>query len=399
MKPLARILGICVAVGCSLLALAVCVTSFWWQYHYLSRGWNGRTEIYAGRCILHVARDHTSKFFGEWERENGFSRTGPGWFTRDKAIGFQFQSFNGDFKGVIDFYVPLIVPALLLTGATLRIWRGGHARGHCRKCGYNLYGITGGRCPECGTVPSEKVLAQAAPDVERRRFPAAVRIAAAWLMIVVGGTTIGAYVWTLHERKEMRYSLKTPPGAIEVANKYLRVRNRDATGLVPHALPFEGGWDVHYGDPDAPDSFYVHVDGEGKVTEPTQNPRNTSLFSMMSSSFTFRSVPRYTRAPEQMPLVISPEEQDRLITRAKNSFRYERIDPESLNPRIFLDGLHLSVALEDSANVWMSKIVTFDDHRVPKDTTTSDLNRYISSGALGPVFGQRNVDEAFGFVP
>lgn len=32
----------------------------------------------------------------------------------------------------------------------LRGWSG--AQGHCRKCGYNLKGVSSKRCPECGTV-------------------------------------------------------------------------------------------------------------------------------------------------------------------------------------------------------------------------------------------------------
>ncbi|HUN80812.1 MAG TPA: hypothetical protein VMV81_04805, partial [Phycisphaerae bacterium] len=153
MRSVYRKLGSSFCALSAALLLGVCAVSFWWQYHYLARDWTGRLEVYVGRSIVHIARDHRSKYFGGWATEKGFRRIGPGWFSNDPNIGFQYQRFNGDFKGVMDFYIPLLVPALLLAGATLRVWRGGRQKGHCRKCGYNLYGVTGPRCPECGATP------------------------------------------------------------------------------------------------------------------------------------------------------------------------------------------------------------------------------------------------------
>ena len=47
------------------------------------------------------------------------------------------------------FAVPFLAVAVL----TLLVWRfmPKFPRGHCRRCGYNLKGLTEARCPECGT--------------------------------------------------------------------------------------------------------------------------------------------------------------------------------------------------------------------------------------------------------
>lgn len=50
-------------------------------------------------------------------------------------------------------FVPIWLPFLALLLPTLLLWRLDRRRpppGHCR-CGYNLTGLTSGRCPECGT--------------------------------------------------------------------------------------------------------------------------------------------------------------------------------------------------------------------------------------------------------
>jgi len=50
-------------------------------------------------------------------------------------------------------YVPLVfaMPLLgLIAGALIWMGRRRAAPGHCRGCGYDLRGLGGGRCPECG---------------------------------------------------------------------------------------------------------------------------------------------------------------------------------------------------------------------------------------------------------
>ncbi len=48
--------------------------------------------------------------------------------------------------------LPLIYPFAAVALPTLLVWRfvPKFPRGHCRRCGYNLTGLTEARCPECG---------------------------------------------------------------------------------------------------------------------------------------------------------------------------------------------------------------------------------------------------------
>ena len=48
--------------------------------------------------------------------------------------------------------VPLYASFLAVATPTLLVWRfvAKFPRGHCRRCGYNLTGLSEARCPECG---------------------------------------------------------------------------------------------------------------------------------------------------------------------------------------------------------------------------------------------------------
>lgn len=58
---------------------------------------------------------------------------------------------------------------LLAGGGALTRWCVGKAKGRCPSCDYDLRGITGGRCPECGalapTEPSRKNAGENTPSV------------------------------------------------------------------------------------------------------------------------------------------------------------------------------------------------------------------------------------------
>lgn len=68
----------------------------------------------------------------------------------------------GTGKGI---FVPLWIPLIVLVATTtLLLWRDRkRARtGYCIQCGYNLFGNTSGRCPECGIL--DGVAAVAGPE-------------------------------------------------------------------------------------------------------------------------------------------------------------------------------------------------------------------------------------------
>ncbi len=56
------------------------------------------------------------------------------------------------FLGSGEILVPVYALFLAVAVPTLLVWRflPKFPRGHCRRCGYNLKGLTEARCPECG---------------------------------------------------------------------------------------------------------------------------------------------------------------------------------------------------------------------------------------------------------
>ena len=64
-------------------------------------------------------------------------------------VGWYWRNF-----GWIHYaHVSLFSPFAIVATPTLLVWRfvPKFPRGHCRRCGYNLTGLTEARCPECGT--------------------------------------------------------------------------------------------------------------------------------------------------------------------------------------------------------------------------------------------------------
>ena len=71
---------------------------------------------------------------------------------RSVPTGPHWQSWNSWAEGGIWINVPLYAVFAVVAIPTLLVWRfvPKFPRGHCRRCGYNLTGLTEARCPECG---------------------------------------------------------------------------------------------------------------------------------------------------------------------------------------------------------------------------------------------------------
>ena len=63
-----------------------------------------------------------------------------------------------DYEGVCWTIIPLWIPLCAAIPPTLWLWlrRRHHKEGHCRSCGYDLTGNLSGRCPECGTLLTQR---------------------------------------------------------------------------------------------------------------------------------------------------------------------------------------------------------------------------------------------------
>lgn len=72
-------------------------------------------------------------------------------------VKFELKHFGLAGGGRV-FAAPIVIPLALSGGASGLLWwrelrrRRRALQGHCRKCGYDLRGLAGGNCPECGAV-------------------------------------------------------------------------------------------------------------------------------------------------------------------------------------------------------------------------------------------------------
>ncbi len=109
-------------------------------------GYGGKDVLFVASrgCLVTIVPGHSMQPTG-WHA----------WSTRDKW-GLQWWPGIASGSGgaaYSEFVIPLWIPALVLAVPTLFFWRRSrrHRAGYCRKCRYNLTGLTEPRCPECGT--------------------------------------------------------------------------------------------------------------------------------------------------------------------------------------------------------------------------------------------------------
>jgi hypothetical protein len=145
----------------------------------------------------------------------------------------------------------VVLVAVLVVGAVLVVvglWgrRTGDAP-HCRKCGYNLTGAAGDKCPECGAVLGANVIVT---GVRRRRGPALV---VGLLLVLVGGGGLGAVGYGYAQKVDwytyypasslVRMAKADDPRAInELINRLKNdtLRQADCGELVAAALDRQG---------------------------------------------------------------------------------------------------------------------------------------------------------------
>ena len=130
----------------SSILLGVTVASCFFVVDYRTGGGSHNRRsigVFAG-SILFFRAPFLSNVPG-WDGVWHFDLRRPDW----RPLEFGWKVSGNGYWIVLPLWVPFSIVAL----PTAWLWWRDHRRrpGHCRKCGYDLTGLTGGRCPECGT--------------------------------------------------------------------------------------------------------------------------------------------------------------------------------------------------------------------------------------------------------
>ena len=106
--------------------------------------------------------------------------------------------------GMVDVRLPFVVFfAMFVSAGYLAFWRSRtlFPPGHCGRCGYNLFGISSRRCPECGGAVEEVKVPDTGPESRRiliarrlARFGAGASIVVLFIAAMGAGT-----VWMLRQ--------------------------------------------------------------------------------------------------------------------------------------------------------------------------------------------------------
>ncbi len=136
----ARRLSVLGGIAVALIAVATVISGSWYT------GYGGKNVLFGVErgCFVTIVPGSSMQPTGwhaAWTREKWGLEWWPG-----------IASASGG-AAYTEFVIPLWIPALVIAVPTLVYWRRSrrHRAGYCKKCRYNLTGLTEPRCPECGT--------------------------------------------------------------------------------------------------------------------------------------------------------------------------------------------------------------------------------------------------------
>ena len=122
---------------CVLIAVAFVASGWWWVVFQVPTPYGPSVSLHAGSALFVADELRSIPVLVE-----------------PSTLGLSLWNDWG-WGGEFWVYVKLPLYAIFVTVAipTLLVWRfmPKFPRGHCRRCGYNLTGLTEARCPECGT--------------------------------------------------------------------------------------------------------------------------------------------------------------------------------------------------------------------------------------------------------
>ena len=139
-----------VALGAASVLLVVSCVSLWYGLVLERFGRSDVTQVaVVNGCVSFFWKDYPARFPGFRVRHGAPIR-----FHIQAWFDWEVQQYGGP-KGVsldvLHVVIPLWVPFLLLSVLTVWLWRTDRVPpGHCPHCRYDLRGIRGSVCPECG---------------------------------------------------------------------------------------------------------------------------------------------------------------------------------------------------------------------------------------------------------
>jgi hypothetical protein len=111
-----------------------------------------RVLMVAEGCVADFGHSDLIRYYAYWHPSHGELPTVESWRATEPMLWM--PRWRADAVGW-SVRVPLWIPLAVALGVTGLLWRTPHRPGTCRRGRYDLTGITGPSCPECGaSVPS-----------------------------------------------------------------------------------------------------------------------------------------------------------------------------------------------------------------------------------------------------